>query len=27
MKSLELSKHQYVAAVHTDTDNLHVHVC
>ncbi|EKM9682019.1 TPA: relaxase/mobilization nuclease domain-containing protein, partial [Escherichia coli] len=26
LKSLELSKHQYVAAVHTDTDNLHVHV-
>ncbi|ELI6477701.1 IncI1-type relaxase NikB, partial [Shigella sonnei] len=26
LKSLGLGEHQYVSAVHTDTDNLHVHV-
>ncbi|EIS5205722.1 IncI1-type relaxase NikB [Salmonella enterica] len=26
LKALGLSEHQYVSAVHTDTDNLHVHV-
>ncbi|EBG6971478.1 relaxase NikB [Salmonella enterica subsp. enterica] len=26
LKALGLSSHQYVSAVHTDTDNLHVHV-
>ncbi|MCV4731434.1 relaxase/mobilization nuclease domain-containing protein, partial [Escherichia coli] len=26
LKSLGLADHQYVSAVHTDTDNLHVHV-